>query len=354
MKVKIVSTFNRNCGIGQYTEHLTQQLRSSGVMVQAFRKDGASDEVFRPYPYRSFRSWQYRVAPYFLKKALKDQEADIWHADYVSSFQGLSWAEKKAPKVVTVHDAIPYRYPGKSLDFRIYKRQMRLAVNQAKYLITVSESARQEVIDLANVAPSQVVSIPNGIDISQFRLKGPVAENSIFTIRYLGGLGAPHKNVAMLLYMARILEDQRVRFKLEIGGYIPAKHSLRTLANKLRLQSVDFSGFIEDDQKARFLTGADLFVFPSLMEGFGFPPMEAMASRTAVLASRIPVFEELLSNAALLAEPDPEAFARAIKKVMNSENLQHEMAEKGHDHIKKYSWEIASSKTLEVYKKALN
>ncbi|MDW3195133.1 MAG: glycosyltransferase family 1 protein [Cytophagales bacterium] len=354
MKVNIVSTFTRNCGIGQYTEHLGKQLSKQELDVQVYRKDGPDDDVFNSYPYRSFRSWQHRVAPFFLRQAIRKQEADLWHADYVSSFDALACARVGKQSIVTVHDAIPFHYPGNAIDFRFYKNQLKKAIKQAKFLVTVSETARLDLIKQAGVDPSKVVSIPNGINVSAFQPKTKPEEYKVFTIRYLGGLGAPHKNVAMLLYMAQMLEQDGIDFKLELGGYLPERHALRDLVAELELKNVAFPGFIPDEEKANFLAGADLFVFPSLMEGFGFPPMEAMAAGTAVLASNIPVFEELIGDAALLVDPKAEWFARGVKDIMKSKTLAEDLSMMGQEHVRQYTWDRVAQQTLALYQRALN
>ncbi len=354
MKVNIVSTFNRNCGIGQYTEHLGKQMNDPQLAVQVYRKDGPDDEVFHSYPYRSFRSWQHRIAPFFLQQAIRTKEADIWHADYVSSFDALARTRLTKRAIVTVHDAIPFHYPGNTIDFRFYKHQLKKAIKHAKFLITVSETARMDLIHHTGVSQSKVVSIPNGIHVSDFESITKPEKNEVFTIRYLGGLGAPHKNVSMLLYMARILEQEGTIFKLELGGYLPERHVLRELAQKLNLKNVHFPGFIPDEEKANFLAGADLFVFPSLMEGFGFPPMEAMAAGTAVLASDIPVFRELLGESASLADPEARWFAKGVKDMMDSETLLDEFAKRGQEHVRQFTWTRVAEQTLDLYQRALN
>lgn len=354
MKVNIVSTFSRNCGIGQYTEHLGKQLSKQQLEVQVYRKDDPDGEIFQSYSYRSFRSWQHRIAPFFLQRAIQREEADLWHADYVSAYEALAGAGFGKRAIVTVHDAIPFHYPGNAIDFRFYKYQLKKAIKNAKFLVTVSETARMDLIQQTGVNPSKVVSIPNGIHVSDFEQGTKPEKNKAFTIRYLGGLGAPHKNVPMLLHMAKMLEEQGVTFQLELGGYLPEKHFLRDLAQKLKLKQVHFPGFIPDEEKADFLAGADLFVFPSLIEGFGFPPMEAMASGTAVLASNIPVFEELLGDAALLVDPEPKTFANAVKGMMQSDALVGELAKKGQEHVRQYTWDRVAEQTLALYQRALN
>ncbi len=352
MKSIITSTLNRNCGVGQYTEKLAQQLNPKLDKLNVFRKDDADQKIFHSYPYRSFRGWQHHVAPYFLSRAIKKQEADIWHADYLGAYFGMELAGIKQPKVVTVHDAIPFHYPGSKLDFAIYKYQLKKAIRNAKYLIVVSESAKQDLIQQTGIEANKVVAIPNGLPFDE--LATHPKENERFTIRYLGGLGAPHKNVKLLLHTAKLLEDKNVDFRLEIGGYVPEKFFLKDLAQELGLSSVKFIGFIPDEEKSHFLGNADLFAYPSLMEGFGFPPMEAMACGTGVLSTNIPVFKELLGDAVYMAEPTPESFAHGIQYLINNPALLQDHAAKGHEKVQEYTWDAAAQRTLEVYQSALN
>ena len=121
MKTIIASTLNRNCGVGQYTEQLAQHLSPNVQNLKVYRKDDADDQLFFDYPYRSFRGLQHHVAPFYLKKAIQKEEADLWHADYLGGYHALELANINSPKIVTVHDAIPFHYPGKRLDFAVYK-----------------------------------------------------------------------------------------------------------------------------------------------------------------------------------------------------------------------------------------
>ena len=82
MKVNLVSAFNKNCGIGQYSQNLVSAMSTQLDQITAFRKDDASLPLFHTYPYRSFRGLQHYVAPYYLQKAIRNEKADIWHADH--------------------------------------------------------------------------------------------------------------------------------------------------------------------------------------------------------------------------------------------------------------------------------
>jgi len=352
MNAVITSIFNRNCGIGQYTEHLAKSLAGKVESIKTFRKDHGDNQLFINYPYRSFKSLQHHVAPYYLKQAIQKEEADIWHADHISSFLGVKWASKKRPIVVTAHDAIPFFF-GKGLDFEIYKYQLRQSIKGADYIIVVSETAKEDLVAKTGISSGKVVAIPNGINSEAYDPSLKSSENEKFIIRYLGGVGVKHKNVASLLHMAKILEDKGYDFSLEIAGYMPEKFFLRDIAKSLNLKAVKFSGFIADEDKASFLAQADLFVFPSLMEGFGFPPMEAMASGTPVLASDIRVFEELLGGYAVLSEPSPRAFALEVESLIASKDRREYFSGKGLERVKQFTWDITAQKTIEVYDSCL-
>lgn len=352
MRAIITSTLNRNCGVGQYTEKLAQQLRPRLNSLLVYRKDDPDETLFFTYPYRSFRSLQHHVAPYFLSKAIKKLEADLWHADYLGAYHGMELAGIRQPKVVTVHDAIPFHYPGRRLDFTIYKFQLKKAMRNAKRLIVVSEAARQDLIKQTGINPKKIAAIPNGLPLET--LGSYPKANERFTIRYIGGLGAPHKNVKLLLEAAKLLEDKGLDFVLELGGYTPEKFFLKVLAQKLALKSIKFVGFVPDEEKARFLGSADLFVYPSLMEGFGFPPMEAMACGTATITTNIPAFQELLGETSLMTDASPNAFAAGMERLMNEKNLRDEYATKGQEKVQQYTWQQAATRTLEVYEEAMN
>lgn len=350
MKGIITSTLNRNCGVGQYTEKLAQHLKPKLGSLRVYRKGDPDDLLFFTYPFRSFRGLQHHVAPFFLSKALKNLEADIWHADYLSAYYGMELANIKQPKIVTVHDAIPFHYPGSKLDFKIYKFQLKKALRNAEFLIVVSEAARQDLIQQTGIEPKKVVAIPNGLPLEELGVHKK--ENDRFNIRYLGGLGAPHKNVKLLLQAARLLEDKNLDFSLELGGYAPEKFFLKDLAQNLKLKSIKFTGFVPDEEKAKFLGSADLFAYPSLIEGFGFPPMEAMGCGTAVITTNIPVFQELLGNAVVMTEPTPQSFAQGIEQLMKEKSLRDELRIKGLEKVQLYTWDKAAERTLDVYHQA--
>ena len=101
MKIVIASCQNKYCGLGQYTQHLATAFDQQGIETQVYRKDDAEPPLFRAYPYRSFKSLRPYVAPYYLSRSLRSEQADIWQTDYVDAAMGALLAQKKQSLFVT-------------------------------------------------------------------------------------------------------------------------------------------------------------------------------------------------------------------------------------------------------------
>jgi glycosyltransferase involved in cell wall biosynthesis len=276
-------------------------------------------------------------------------QADVWQADYVDAALATVLAQKADHLFVTIHDAIPFVYAPSRWGFRVYRYQLAQAFRRARAVVTVSEHARQEVLKHTSAAPERVFAVHNGIDHQRYYPASSPVENEIFTIKYLGGLGVPHKNALALLQTAQVLREQNVSFRMEIGGYLPDHHPLRQYAEKHQLSEVHFVGFVPDEAMRSFYQTADLFLFPSLLEGFGFPPLEAMACGVPAVVSDIPVLREVLQDAAIYAEPTPEAYARAIRAAMDEPALLVEKRQQALAQACRYTWEKTAQQMIHLY-----
>ena len=348
-KITLASCQDPYCGLGQYTQQLATAFQRLGYATVAYRKDDAAPPLFQTYPYRSFRQLRPYIAPYYLSRALQDAQADIWQTDYVDAAIAAIWAGKTNPLFVTVHDAIPFVYTTSRTGLAVYRYQLRQTLRRARAIITVSEHARREVLKHTNAAPERVFAVHNGIDHQRYFPLPEPSQNEVFTIKYLGGLGVPHKNAMALLQTAQILQAQRVSFRLEIGGYLPEGHPLRTYAAKHNLRSVTFRGFVPDEEMTTFYQSADLFLFPSLLEGFGFPPLEAMACGTPAVVSDIPVLREVLGEAGIYAEPTPVGYAQAIRHAMKDDDGRAEKRQQGMSQAARYTWEKTARQMTNLY-----
>lgn len=346
---------NKKCGIGRYTDELGNYLSTTGHAVHGYRKDD-ENEVFEVYPYRSFRNLRHYIAPYYLAKVIKNKNADIWHADYVDAASSFFWhSPKRTYSLFTnVHDAIPFIYSVSGLAFEVYKRQLAFAASHSYKLIVVSETSKRDLVEYAGLHPDKIEVIYNGINHYDFYPVHTENTNQKFTIRYVGGLGCAHKNVSALVEVAEILEKKGFEFVLEIGGGSPEKTILPLLVDSKKLKSVKFTGYVPDSKLREFYSGADLFLYPSKYEGFGFPPLEAMACGTATVSSNAGSLKEILGDGALTVDPDPNSLAKAVEMVMRQPMVRFNLQRNGLKQAAKYSWENCGNAHLNLYEEALN
>ena len=350
MKISFISCANLRCGIGRYTEELSQTLASQGNSISGFRKEGAN-AYFKTYPYRSFKNLRHYIAPYYLQKAIRNEQTEIWQADYVDAAFALNQSildAHNARLFTTVHDAIPFLFPQSKPAFMMYKHQLKKAAELSEKLIVVSKKSKSDLVEHAGIRPEKIKVVYNGINHDVFYADEQKHENEVFTIRYIGGLGG-YKNVETLIHMAAFLQSWNLPIRIEIGGAHPGNTGLPQLCEKLGLKNVVFRGFIADSELRHFLANADLFVYPSLYEGFGFPPLEAMACGTATISSNKGSLEEVLKWGALVMEPTARKFAEAVREVYYNSDFKTSLERRAIQVAKKYTWENTALAMTELY-----
>ncbi len=264
--------------------------------------------------------------------------------------------------VVTVHDLAPLLFPGKRLGLSQLAWQLAWkGALRARRLIAVSAFTRQMLIEHSRVSPERIVVIPEGVEPA-FR---PLPEEAVEELRRRYALPdaplllhvghtQPRKNLEGLLHALAIVRrrDSRVVL-LQIGGVPTARQ--RALVESLGLRNaVHFLGPVSESDLIAFYNLADVFVFPSLYEGFGFPPLEAMACGTPVVASHAASLPEVVGDAGLLVDPrDPEAMAEAIYHVLQDAELAEELRRRGLERARQFTWERTARETLAVYEAML-
>jgi glycosyltransferase involved in cell wall biosynthesis len=265
------------------------------------------------------------------------------------------------PVVVTVHDAGVWRFPqDHSLDWRLYDRVvLTRRLRSAARVIAVSEFARQEVINGYGVRPDRVIAIHNGIDARFFEVAStsrPIDETRPRILFPGAPLG--HKNLAPVLRVMATAgpESALGRACLEISGArgedFPEQAAL---ANSLGLtQRVRWLGQVPMDAMPRLIGDASLVVYPSLYEGFGLPPLEAMAVGTPVVAADRGSLPEVLGAAALLVDPTalPE-LAQAMQDVLTRPELREQLVAAGRKQARLYTWAKCAERTVDVYRSVL-
>jgi len=270
------------------------------------------------------------------------------------------------PTVVTIHDLIPIVLPAYrgSLGVRLYTRLAALGARRAKAVIADSyASARdiekylripQERIHVVHLAADARFSPPSPIEIQRVRDKYQLPEKFIL---YLGGFDV-RKNVRRVIETFAALEERRAEWKLVLAGKVPEIDTPffpnpHRIANEMRvLEDVNFIGLVAEEDKPGLYAAARAFLFPSHYEGFGLPPLEAMASGTPVISSDTSSLPEVVGNGGILLAPDDaRGWSEALRALVRDDARRNELRVLGLNQAQQFSWQRTALQTLEVYRK---
>lgn len=263
------------------------------------------------------------------------------------------------PLVVTLHDLTPLVLPGvmPSLVRRIVYRELnRRAVRLAGRILTPSEATAKDVLRLFPQATGKTVAIAEAADDFASGDWGMVSENLVpKNAPYILTMGntKAHKDLPTLLDAYQRLAVNRLDLHLILVGKEPPGYLDANLSGEVRRRA-RFSGPVDDADLRALYAGASVFAFPSLYEGFGLPPLEAMALGAPVVAARAASVPEVVGDAAILVEPgDSRAMLSALARVLDSRELADEMRTAGRTRAAAFTWENTARLTAEVYAELL-
>ncbi len=287
------------------------------------------------------------------------------------------------PFVVTIHDLIlthfpttrattlrPWLYSLKNLAYRLV---ISVAVHRAKKIITVSEFTKKDLVEQFKIAATKiavtyegVANLAKGRDslfVAKLDRQETLEEYHIAKdfLLYVGN-AYPHKNLERLLKVFSDLHGTRPDLRLVLVGkddyfYTRVKNIARSLnlwQAENKNSPVIFAGYVPDAQLEILYQAARAYVFPSLYEGFGLPPLEAMAKNCPVLSSNRSSLPEILGNAALYFNPeDEENMKEKIKLILEDDSVRAGLITRGQELVKKYNWWQCARETLAVYEEVL-
>lgn len=258
----------------------------------------------------------------------------------------------RAPIVVTIHDVLPLRAP--ELFSAIIRANFALLAprlaRRADRILTGSHYTKGEIVELLGIDPARVVVTPYGVD-ERFLPAPAVPARLALDRPYVACLGTlePRKNVAAAVRAFAALEDDSYALVVVGGGGWDGgevEAAARAAAGRVVL-----TGYVDDHELVGLLGAARAFLYPSLYEGFGFPPLEAMACGTPVITSDRASLPEVVGDAALVVDPrDDVALAAALRRVLEDPALAADLRERGLRRAALYSWRRCAEATVDVYR----
>jgi glycosyltransferase involved in cell wall biosynthesis len=296
--------------------------------------------------------WEYRRLP----RAVRRGGFNLFHG------LGSLSPSSSCPFVLTIHDLIYRQFPASmSMGVRLFMRSVLPAVaRRADRVIVPSQCTAREIVEHLGVKEDRVRVVPEGPGND---LRPPTDAATVEAVLRKFGVrrpfivsvsrAYPHKNLAGLLRAFAVLGDRgRSDLRLVlVGENYHSGGDLDRLVGELGLgERVIFTGFVGQDELSALYSGADVFAFPSLAEGFGLPVLEAMACGTPVVASNASAVPEVVGDAGIVADArDPEVFATALTRVLDDAGLRERLGAAGLARARTFSWNKAAAGTLKVY-----
>lgn len=365
-------------GIGQYTENLVSRLKDESPELEAalfcisLRGGHRLKRTAPPLPgveVRGFNlpanflyyGWWARTSLFPAESLLG--EFDIFHA---TNYQAP--ALRRARLVSTVHDINFVRFPEmQSRGIRRFIDSMPRLLERSRMVLTDSSFTAAELMEVYGLPGEKVRVVYPGLD--PVFMREPTPEETETALRaycleppylaYIGNLH-PRKNLATLLEAFSLLREGGLEHKLAVigGGGLGKLNNteyrkLRTRVADLGLEDgVVFTGYVPDTRLKSLLLKADMLVFPSIYEGFGLPPLEAMACGVPVITSRRASLPEVAGDAALYLEDplDATEIAARVEDLLGDPSLRAGLVERGYAGARRFTWEGAAREVLEVYR----
>lgn len=369
LDIYIDGLFYRGSGIGRYYESLVKELSLRGVKIYTCVPVWLKDDFERNFKnYRNIEVIYVNYSKYSLKGFIKhsyllkklEKKVDLFFYPHIN----LPFYIPQNT-IVTIHDLTPFTrfWDGNLLKKKYYKFIFERAIKNCKGIITISEATKKDLIDFdKNIEPKIKIIYEFIDDKFNGRLIFNAVENKpLIKHNYILFVGnrKKHKNLERLIFAYNKIKNQ-LKYKLVIAGSKDKnsneKDRIDLLIQNLGLKNEIIEFISPDDETLiNLYKNAGLFVFPSLYEGFGLPPLEAMACGCAVAASGLPVLKEVCGNAAIYFDPESEDdMASKIVDVCRDDKLRRSLILKGKERLKFFDKDNIINQHIDIYEKVLN
>ena len=345
-------------GIGRYVTNLVRNMagEESGMSVSLIQDPSAG-------LHRAFKTIPCSLSPFSLSQQwvvpglLKENGAAMYHSPYY-----LMPYRLPVPTVLTCYDLIPLIFPEYFTSWQraAYRITNKLAFKAASRVIAISETTRRDASHFFGVKQDRIQAIPLGVEsrfsasrgseVDAVRAKYRLPDQYVLYV----GTNKPHKNLVGLIEAWAIIHRKAaLRHVLVIAGYWDRRYpeAIKLVEREELSGAVLFAGPVDDSDLPPLYTGASLFVFPSLYEGFGLPVLEAMACGTPVACSTTDALKEVAGNAASLFDPyDSTSMAACLMSLISDREMLQSLKESGLKRASMFSWEKTATETEAVYR----
>lgn len=311
----------------------------------------------------SGRGRQFGKHAALFKRLIKNNGPQIVHFPATFSMLHKPVKNTNAVIILTIHDLAFLRNPKwfRWERSRYYRSAIKQSIKVAHHFITDSEATASDMMELLKIPLDTIQIIPLGISNSLM----PAEDEAVKLIQakyklpptyylYLGTL-EPRKNIDSIIKAFSEIAD-KVDWDLVIAGRDGWKTApIYNAAKKSRFKDrIHFTGFLEPDDVPVMLTSAQVFVWPSLMEGFGLPPLEAMACGTPVITSNLSSLPEVVGEAAIKVDPhSASALAKYMLTLYEDDGLRKQLIMAGLNRVRQFQWQQCAQKTYAVYQQVL-
>jgi len=378
MRIAINAAFwgQEHTGSGQYLHRLVAYLRKLAphdeflLLSPIWVKSSLPLRVTTPFDGLSINLAKVWFEQLAFPRACRRGGVDLAHVPYFASP-----LYSTVPTLVTIHDLIPLLLPPYrgSILVRLYTRLVAQAAHRAALILTDSNASRQDIVRHLRVPPERVRviylaadaayrPIPQGAQLEAVRQKYGLPTSYFL---YLGGFDQ-RKNMSTLLQaFARVITSCKLQVTssepwLVMAGRLPEEDCSftpdpRRIARELGVvRQVLFTGWVSEEDKPALYSGACAFLFPSQYEGFGLPPLEAMACGAPVIASDRGALPEVIGEGGILIPPDDvSGWAEAMALLWEDEPLRRELGERARHQAARFSWARTAQETLRAYQEVL-
>lgn len=361
MRIAINATIldNKPTGLGTFTIHIIKEISKlindkNSVIVYT-----SSPTLFDGYPVtvkkvstvvqpqKKFGGlmrflWSQFIFPLRLKKDKIDILYSTTHHGLIINF---------TKQIITIHDILPLKYPYQyKLQYYYFKFILPMLAKRSKKIITVSNNTKKDLVSYYHISDKMIDVIYNSFDkehfsnVSSNEYKEKFGDYLLFV-----GASYPHKNLERAI-KGFISSGIDSKYKLiVVGGRENYKNWVKQQFSKQQLKNVYFIDYVSYEKLPILYSNAKALIYPSLYEGFGIPPLEAMASGCPVIASNTSSIPEVCQDAAFYFNPeDISEISNAIRTVLNNDNLKEELIQKGFKRVNQFSWRESAKKLLEI------